>query len=124
VEHLLHAGVTDRDQCELGGDEEAIRQDQHADRYALEQKETVHLAVRIAFLKDGIVSRQALDDANCDYLAALTKRDSSKAQISVDTAKLKQAHAQVELLELRSVSVCCSGPDALSACGQWPGLQG
>jgi HlyD family secretion protein len=45
--------------------------------------------------KDGIVSRQALDDANKDYLAALTRRDSSKAQIGVDTAKLKQARAQV-----------------------------
>jgi HlyD family secretion protein len=45
--------------------------------------------------KEGIVSRQALDDANKDYLAALTRRDSSKAQIGVDTAKLKQAHAQV-----------------------------
>jgi HlyD family secretion protein len=43
----------------------------------------------------GIVSRQALDDANKDYLAALTRRDSSKAQIGVDTAKLKQAKAQV-----------------------------
>ena len=45
--------------------------------------------------KDGIVSRQALDDANRDYLAELTKRDSAKAQIGVDTAKLKQARAQV-----------------------------
>jgi HlyD family secretion protein len=45
--------------------------------------------------KDGIVSRQTLDDANKDYLAALTRRDSSKAQIGVDTAKLKQARAQV-----------------------------
>jgi HlyD family secretion protein len=45
--------------------------------------------------KLGIVSRQALDDANKDYLAALTRRDSSKAQIGVDTAKLKQARAQV-----------------------------
>jgi HlyD family secretion protein len=45
--------------------------------------------------KEGIVSRQALDDANKDYLAALTRRDSSKAQIGVDTAKLKQAKAQV-----------------------------
>ena len=45
--------------------------------------------------KQGIVSRQALDDANKDYLAALTRRDSSKAQIGVDTAKLKQAKAQV-----------------------------
>jgi HlyD family secretion protein len=45
--------------------------------------------------KDGIVSRQTLDDANKEYLAALTRRDSSKAQIGVDTAKLKQARAQV-----------------------------
>jgi HlyD family secretion protein len=45
--------------------------------------------------KSGIVSQQALDDTNKDYLAALTRRDSSKAQIGVDTAKLKQARAQV-----------------------------
>jgi HlyD family secretion protein len=45
--------------------------------------------------KQGIVSRQALDDANKDYLAALTRRDSSKAQIGVDIARLKQARAQV-----------------------------
>jgi HlyD family secretion protein len=45
--------------------------------------------------KEGVVSRQALDDANRDYLAALTKRDASKAQVMVDTAKLKQARAQV-----------------------------
>jgi HlyD family secretion protein len=48
-----------------------------------------------AMQKEGIVSRQALDDANKDYLAALTRRDSSKAQIGVDTARLKQARAQV-----------------------------
>jgi len=41
------------------------------------------------------VSLQALNDANKDYLAALTRRDSSKAQIGVDTAKLRQAKAQV-----------------------------
>jgi HlyD family secretion protein len=45
--------------------------------------------------KEGVVSRQALDDANRDYLAALNKRDGSRAQIGVDTAKLKQARAQV-----------------------------
>jgi len=45
--------------------------------------------------KLGIVSRQVLDDANKDYLAALTRRDSSKAQIGVDIARLKQARAQV-----------------------------
>ena len=49
--------------------------------------------------KEGIVSRQVLDDANKDYLAALTRRDSSKAQIGVDTAKLKQARAQVQQSE-------------------------
>ena len=48
-----------------------------------------------AMHKEGIVSHQALDDANRDYLAALTKRDSAKAQIGVDQAKLKQAKAQV-----------------------------
>ena len=46
--------------------------------------------------KEGIVSRQALDDSNKDYLAALTRRDSAKAQIGVDAAKLKQAKAQVQ----------------------------
>jgi len=45
--------------------------------------------------KEGVVSKQALDDANRDYLAALTKRDAAHAQIGVDTAKLKQAKAQV-----------------------------
>ncbi len=46
--------------------------------------------------KEGVVSRQALDDANKDYLAALTRRDNSKAQIGVDMARLKQARAQVQ----------------------------
>ncbi len=46
--------------------------------------------------KEGVVSRQALDDANRDYLAALTKRDAAKAQIGVDSAKLEQARAQVQ----------------------------
>jgi HlyD family secretion protein len=45
--------------------------------------------------REGIVSRQTLDDANKDYLAALTRRDSARAQIGVDSAKLKQARAQV-----------------------------
>jgi HlyD family secretion protein len=44
---------------------------------------------------EGIVSRQTLDDANRDYLAALTKRNSAQAQIGVDSARLKQARAQV-----------------------------
>ena len=45
---------------------------------------------------EGIVSRQTLDDAHKEYPAALTRRDSSQAQIGVDTAKLKQARAQVQ----------------------------
>jgi len=45
--------------------------------------------------KLGIVSNQALDDASRDYMAALTRRNSSQAQIAVDEAKLKQAKAQV-----------------------------
>ncbi|HVJ07899.1 MAG TPA: efflux RND transporter periplasmic adaptor subunit [Acidisarcina sp.] len=45
--------------------------------------------------KEGVVSQQVLDNANRDYLAALNKRDAAHAQISVDTARLKQAKAQV-----------------------------
>ena len=45
--------------------------------------------------KEGIVSQQTYDDTNKDYLAALTRRDAAKAQIGVDTARLKQARAQV-----------------------------
>ena len=45
--------------------------------------------------KEGVVSQQALDDANRNYLAALNKRDSARASIAVDEAKLKQAEAQV-----------------------------
>ena len=49
----------------------------------------------ITMRKEGLVSQQALDDTNKEYLAALTRRDSSRAQVGVDTAKLKQARAQV-----------------------------
>jgi HlyD family secretion protein len=45
--------------------------------------------------KEGVVSMQALDDANRNYLAALNKRDTERATIAVDQAKLKQAEAQV-----------------------------
>jgi HlyD family secretion protein len=55
----------------------------------------VTLDRNIEMQKEGVVSRQALDDANRDYLAALNKRDAAKAQIGVDNAKLKQARAQV-----------------------------
>jgi HlyD family secretion protein len=45
--------------------------------------------------KEGVVSQQAYDNANRDYLAALNKRDAAHAQIAVDTGRLKQAKAQV-----------------------------
>ncbi len=50
-------------------------------------------------VKQGLVPQQNLDNANRDYLAALTKRDAAKAQIGVDNAKVKQALAQVEQSE-------------------------
>ena len=49
----------------------------------------------LEMLKEGIVSQQALDNANRDYLAALNKRDGAHASISVDQARLRQAEAQV-----------------------------
>ncbi len=50
----------------------------------------------LAMSNDGVVSRQTLDDAQRNYVAAENKRDASVAQISVDQAKLKQAQAQVQ----------------------------
>lgn len=55
----------------------------------------VTLDRNIAMVKDGLVPQQSLDNANRDYLAALNKRDTAKAQLGVDQAKLKQAKAQV-----------------------------
>ena len=49
----------------------------------------------VQMLKDGIVSQQALDNAERDYLAQKNKRDGAVALIGVDQAKLKQAQAQV-----------------------------
>ncbi len=46
-------------------------------------------------VRQGLVPQQSLDNANRDYLAALNKRDTSRAQFGVDGAKLKQAKAQV-----------------------------
>ena len=46
-------------------------------------------------MKDGIVSQQALDNANRDYLSMLNKQHVAEAEIAVDTAKLSQAQAQV-----------------------------
>lgn len=48
-----------------------------------------------AMQKDGVVSQQALDDAEQKYLAAKNKRDVALAQVGIDSAKLKQAEAQV-----------------------------
>jgi HlyD family secretion protein len=56
-------------------------------------KQTLDRNLQMA--KEGVVSQQALDNANKDYLAALNKRDGAQAQILVDNAKLKQAKAQV-----------------------------
>jgi HlyD family secretion protein len=56
-------------------------------------KQTLDRNLQMA--KEGVVSQQALDNANKDYLAALNKRDGAQAQVLVDSAKLKQARAQV-----------------------------
>jgi HlyD family secretion protein len=45
--------------------------------------------------KDGVVSKQALDDAQQKYLAAANIRDKAVAQITVDNSKLRQAQSQV-----------------------------
>jgi HlyD family secretion protein len=46
--------------------------------------------------KDGVVSKQALDDAQQKYMAAVNVRDKALAQIKVDIAKQHQSAAQVE----------------------------
>jgi HlyD family secretion protein len=55
----------------------------------------VTLDRNLEMVKEGLVPQQSLDNANRDYLAALNKRDTAKAQIGVDNAKIKQARAQV-----------------------------
>jgi len=45
--------------------------------------------------KEGVVSQQALDDAQQKYLSAANTRDKAVSQINVDTSKLRQAEAQV-----------------------------
>ncbi len=45
--------------------------------------------------KDGVVSQQALDDAQQKYLFAANTRDKALAQITVDTSRLQQAEALV-----------------------------
>lgn len=49
----------------------------------------------LSMSKDGIVSQQALDDAQQKYLAAVNIRDKASAQIKVDVAKQRQCEAQV-----------------------------
>ncbi|MCU1323997.1 MAG: efflux transporter, family, subunit [Acidobacteriaceae bacterium] len=56
-------------------------------------KHTYDRALQMA--KDGVVSQQALDDAQQKYLFAANTRDKALAQITVDTSKLQQAQAQV-----------------------------
>jgi HlyD family secretion protein len=45
--------------------------------------------------KEGVVSQQALDDAQQKYLSAANTRDKAVSQITVDASKLRQAEAQV-----------------------------
>jgi HlyD family secretion protein len=47
----------------------------------------------------GVVSAQALDDAQQKYLAANNMRDKALSQITIDNAKLRQAQAQVAQAE-------------------------
>ncbi|MDW5264333.1 MAG: efflux RND transporter periplasmic adaptor subunit [Edaphobacter sp.] len=56
-------------------------------------KHTYERAVQMS--KDGVVSKQALDDAEQKYLFAANTRDKAVAQITVDNSKLKQAQSQV-----------------------------
>ncbi len=56
-------------------------------------KHTYERAVQMS--KDGVVSKQALDDAEQKYLFAVNTRDKALAQITVDDAKLRQAQSQV-----------------------------
>ena len=46
--------------------------------------------------KDGVVSAQALDDAQRNYELAVNKRDVARAQLAVGKAKVAQAEAEVE----------------------------
>ncbi|MEO8735554.1 MAG: efflux RND transporter periplasmic adaptor subunit [Edaphobacter sp.] len=56
-------------------------------------KHTYERALQMS--KEGVVSRQSLDDAQQKYLFAGNTRDKAVAQITVDDAKLRQAQAQV-----------------------------
>jgi HlyD family secretion protein len=56
-------------------------------------KNTYDRALKMS--KEGVVSKQALDDAHQKYLFAGNTRDKAVAQIIVDNSKLRQAKAQV-----------------------------
>lgn len=56
-------------------------------------KSTYQRALQMS--KDGVVSKQSLDDAEQKYLFAVNTRDKAVAQITVDNAKLRQAQSQV-----------------------------
>ncbi|HEY1742812.1 MAG TPA: efflux RND transporter periplasmic adaptor subunit [Granulicella sp.] len=53
----------------------------------------------LAMQKDGVVSQQALDTAEQQYRAAANTRDRAVSQIIVDSAKQRQAQAQVAAAE-------------------------
>lgn len=57
-------------------------------------KNTYERALQMS--KDGVVSKQSLDDAEQKYLAEVNTRDKAVAQIAVDTSRLHQAQAQVQ----------------------------
>jgi HlyD family secretion protein len=56
-------------------------------------KNTYERALQMS--REGVVSKQSLDDAQQKYLAADNTRDKAVAQITVDNSKLRQAQAQV-----------------------------
>lgn len=56
-------------------------------------KHTYERAVSMS--RDGVLSQQSLDDAQQKYVVAVNTQDKAFAQITVDTARLKQAQAQV-----------------------------
>ncbi len=56
-------------------------------------KHTYDRALKMS--KEGVVSQQALDDAQQKYLFAANTRDKAVSQINVDNSRLRQAQAQV-----------------------------
>ena len=56
-QHLLDAGVAERDKGELGGHKEGVSQDEQADSDELEQRKTGHLGCEDS-IKQGIGNRE------------------------------------------------------------------